>query len=69
MLNNSCNEKPNSLTNPNQDEPNSPSLKATTNTENSEQEENDTKKYGGANKKSQICTLEHTRLSKKHNYQ
>ena len=33
MLTNSCNEKPNS-----------PSLKATTNTENSEQEENDTKK-------------------------
>ena len=41
MLTNSCNDKPNSLTNPNQDEPNSPSLKATTNTKDSEQEEND----------------------------
>ena len=40
---NTCNNKPNSITNPHQDEPNSPSLKATTNTENSEQEENDKK--------------------------
>ena len=34
---------PNSLTKPIQDEPNSPTLKATTNTENSEQEEKDKK--------------------------
>ena len=69
MLNNSCNETPNSLTNPNQDEPNSPSLKATTTTENSEQEENDKKKkYGEASKEFRISTLKHIRLTKKHHY-
>ena len=43
MKNNSQTTKARSLTKPSQDEPNSPSLKATTTTENSEQEENDKK--------------------------